>query len=61
MELIFKTKRLFSFLSFPIYSLVLYAENIAKITELTDIYAAKNISRVIYLETLKLATHTFWK
>lgn len=59
MELIFKTKRLFSFLSFPIYSLVLYAENIAKITELTDIYAAKNISRVIYLETLKLATHTF--
>ena len=61
MELIFKTKRLFSFLSFPIYSLVLYAENIAKITELTDIYAAKNISRVIYLETLKLATHAFWK
>ena len=61
MELIFKTKRLFSFLSFPIYSLVLYAENIAKITELTDNYAAKNISRVIYLETLKLATHTFWK
>ena len=59
MELIFKTKRLFSFLSFPIYSLVLYAENIAKITELTDNYAAKNISRVIYLETLKLATHTF--
>lgn len=61
MELIFKTKRLFSFLSFPIYSLVLYAENIAKITELTDNYAAKNISRVIYLETLKLATHAFWK
>lgn len=59
MELIFKTKRLFSFLSFPIYSLVLYAENIAKITELTDNYAAKNISRVIYLETLKLATYTF--
>lgn len=59
MELIFKTKRLFSFLSFPIYSLVLYAENIAKITELTDNYAAKNISRVIYLETLKLATHAF--
>lgn len=33
MELIFKTKRLFSFLSFPIYIVVLYAENIAKITE----------------------------